>query len=246
MDPIEEIARAQSIDLVDEDGNPVRLAPAPGLSAAEIEDLQSGLGASLPRELRALLAHTSGIGGVLDAVDFTGMGLGGFDAPGIFPDGHTIAHDGFGNYWVVDLTPGERDVAPVFFACHDAPVILFQSPSVGHFLHEVFRMYVPPHASLVDDVHEDRLFNVWGENPGLIDHAAALQSDDEALRSFAAELGDRFAFVDLRDAPVGMGFSWGRYGPRTEIRRHGHVRLFAYARPEKKPGGALRRLLRGR
>ena len=245
MDPIEEIARAQSTDLVDEDGTPVQLAPAPGLSEAEIEDLQTGLGVRLPHELRALLAHTSGIDGVLDAVDFTGRGLAGFEAPDIFPAAHTIAHDGFGNHWVVDVTPADRDVAPVFFACHDAPVILFQGPSVGHFLHEVFRMYVPPHASRVDDVHEDRLFNVWGENPGVIERAAALESGDEALRSFAAELDDRFAFVDLRDAPVGMGFSWGRYGPRTEVRRHGHERIFAYARPEKRPG-VLRRLLRGR
>ena len=43
-----------------------------------------------------------------------------------------------------------------------------------------------------------------------------------------------------------MGFSWGRHGPRTEIRRNGHERLFAYARPPKKPPGRLRRLLRGR
>lgn len=245
MDPIEEIARAQSIDLVDEDGKPVQLAPAPGVSGSEIEDLQRGLGIGLPRELRALLAHTSGIDGVLAGLDFTGMGLGGLEAPDIFPHGHAIAHDGFGNHWVVDVTPGEQDVAPVFFACHDAPVILYQAPSVGHFLHEVFAMYVPPHASLVDDVHEDRLFDVWGQNPGVIERAAALESDDEALRSFAAELDDRFTFVDLRDVPAGMGFSWGRYGPRTEIRRHGHERLFAYAPPEKRRG-ALRRLLRGR
>lgn len=246
MDPIEEIARAQATDLVDRDGKPVELARAPGLSAAEIEDLQTGIGVRLPRELRALLAHTSAIDGVLDAVDFTGVDLGGFDAPDIFPAGHAIAHDGFGNYWVVDLTPVEHDVAPVFFACHDAPVILFQSPSIGHFLHELFRMYVPPHASLVDDVHADRLFNVWGENPAVIARAAALQRGDAALREFAAELDDRFAFVDLRDAPVGMGFSWGRYGPRTEIRRHGHERLFAYARPAKKPGGLLGLLRRRR
>jgi hypothetical protein len=96
-------------------------------------------------------------------------------------------------------------------------------------------MLVPPHASAIDDVHEDRLFNVWGDNPGTVEYSAALASD-ERLSGFAAELGDRFTFVDLRSPPVGMGFSWGRYGPRTEVRRHGHERLFAYARPEKKPG----------
>jgi hypothetical protein len=40
-----------------------------------------------------------------------------------------------------------------------------------------------------------------------------------------------------------MGVSWGRFGPRTELRRHGYERLFAHAPPEKKPG-LLSRLFR--
>jgi hypothetical protein len=47
---------------------------------------------------------------------------------------------------------------------------------------------------------------------------------DERLSAFAAELDDRFTFVDLRSSPVGMGFSWGRHGPRTDVP------------PEKSPG----------
>jgi hypothetical protein len=87
----------------------------------------------------------------------------------------------------------------------------------------------------VDDVHEDRLFNVWRDNPGTLDHSAAL-ANDERLSAFAGELDDRFTFVDLRSSPVGMGFSWGRYGPRTDLRRHRHERLFAHAPLEKRPG----------
>jgi hypothetical protein len=102
-------------------------------------------------------------------------------------------------------------------------------------------MLVPPHASAVDDVHEDRLFNVWRDNPGTLDRPAAL-AGDERLSAFAEKLDDRFTFVDLRSPPVGMGFSWGRYGPRTDVRRDGNERLFAYAPPERRPG-LLRRLL---
>lgn len=101
-------------------------------------------------------------------------------------------------------------------------------------------MYTPPHASLVDDVHEDRIFNVWRENPGVLDRAAALAGDDELCR-FAEGLDDRFVFVDLRSPEIGMGFSWGRYGPDTEFRRDGTRRLFAYAKPERRRG-RLRRL----
>lgn len=241
MDAIEEIERARSADLVDEDGNPVVLKLEPAAPDGLAEELEAELGVELPRELRALLAHAQGIDGVLDRIDFTGRSVS-FEHTDIFPAGLPFAHDGFGNHWVLDLVPGERDFAPVFFACHDPPVILYQGPSIAHFLHEAFRMCVAPHDSLVDDVHEDRLFDVWGSNPGVIDHAAALASGDEALRDFAAKLDDRFAIVDLRAPQIGMGFSWGRYGPRTEIRRYGRERLFACARPPKKTG-RLRRLL---
>jgi len=97
-------------------------------------------------------------------------------------------------------------------------------------------MNVPPHASLVDDVHEDRLFRVWRENPGAMTQAEARASDDPVLAAFAATLDERFFVVDLREVPVGMGFSWGRFGPRTEVRRHGWERVFACGRPERRPG----------
>jgi hypothetical protein len=240
MDPLEAIGRAQDTRLVEEDGDEVELELAPGLPPGEIELLADEVGVPLSRELRTLLERTAGIdGGPLDAIDFTGRSLS-FGGPEAFPSGLPIAGDGFGNFWVVDLTPEELETAPVFFVCHDPPVVIYQSPDIGDFLHEAFRMLVPPHASAVDDVHEDRLFNVWGDNPGTLDHAAAL-ADDERLSAVAAGLDDRFTFVDLRSPPVGMGFSWGRYGPLTEVRRHGHERLFAYAPPEKRPG-LLRRL----
>jgi hypothetical protein len=76
---------------------------------------------------------------------------------------------------------------------------------------------------------------VWRDDPGVLDRRSALAGDED-LHAFAEALDDRFVFVDLRSPEPGMGFSWGRYGPRTEIRRHGYVRLFAYARPERKPG----------
>jgi hypothetical protein len=30
-----------------------------------------------------------------------------------------------------------------------------------------------------------------------------------------------------------MGFSWGRYGPRTDVRRFGALPVFACSKPEK-------------
>jgi len=235
IDALEAIRRARATNLVGRDGAGVELALDPAVPPADVELLEVELGVPLSRELRTLLGETAGIsGGPLPIIDFTGQSLS-FGDPDALPWALPIAGDGFGNFWVVDLTPEETETAPVFFACHDAPVILYQSPTIGDFLHEAFRMLEPPHASAVDDVHEDRLFNVWRNNPGTLEYSAALASD-EPMRAFAAELDDRFVFVDLRSPPVGMGFSWGRYGPRTDVRRYGHERLFAYAPPERRPG----------
>ena len=55
---------------------------------------------------------------------------------------------------------------PIYFACHDPPVILYQADSLEQFLAELFRMFKPPHQSLVDDAHEDRFAHVWQTNLG--------------------------------------------------------------------------------
>jgi cell wall assembly regulator SMI1 len=232
MTAIEHIKAAQQAKLVDEDGEAVTIELSPALGTSQIDSLQKKVGQSLPEELRMIMSFCSGIDGCLDGIDFTGESMA-FEQKEVFPNGLPIARDGFGNFWVLDLTPQTTSVAPVFFACHDAPVILYQSADIASFLLEVFHMNMPPYKSLVDDVHEDRLFDVWRKNPGVIDQATASASSDAVLRAFASELPVHFQIVDLRKASPGMGFSWGRYGPRTEVRRHGFERIFAYAKPPK-------------
>lgn len=144
-----------------------------------------------------------------------------------------IASDGCGNYWVVDLCPGAKKWGPIYFCCHDAPVMLLQAATVNQFVSEVLKLYTPPHESLVESIREDRLFEVWRKNPGVISHADALASPDTEIRNFASGLEASSEIVDLRNAPIGLGFSWGRYGPRTEITHFGALPIFAYRRPEK-------------
>ena len=169
--------------------------------------------------------------GCFDGIDFTGNLS--YEQREIFPYGLPVMADGFGNFWVVDLTSEPTSTAPLFFACHDAPVILYQSPDLTTFLDEIFKLYQPPHKSLIDDVHEDRLFQVWRRNPQVIDHKAAMKSSDLAIATFASQLPPQFQIIDLRAVEPGMGFSWGRYGRKTELRRFGQQRIFAYAKPPK-------------
>ena len=81
------------------------------------------------------------------------------------PAGHPIAADGAGNFWVLDLTPDTVEVAPVFYLWHDPAVLVYLAPDLGTFLDQAVKKYVPPHTSLVDDVHEDRLYDVWRNRP---------------------------------------------------------------------------------
>ena len=238
LTPLEIIRRAQTGTLIDEDGNVVTLELFPGLSNTELQDFANRVPCRIPPEIAELLGACSGFSGTVEQVDFSGRDLM-FEFDAAFPYGLPIAADGYGNFWVVDLLPDATAWGPIYFACHDAPVILYQADSLEQFLRELFRMFEPPHQSLIDDVHEDRLAHVWRTNPGVLSHEQCLLLEDPVLSAFAGELDESFQIIDLRLAKPGDGFSWGRYGPKTQIQRFGTHAVFAY----KKPKSIISRLL---
>ena len=240
MKPIQIIRQAQLKDLSDEDGEPITLKLLPGLDKIEIRTFQASLPCPLTDSIQELLGFCRGFEGALaDPVDFTGKDII-FEQKDLFPYGLPIAADGFGNFWVVDLTPKSSEFGPIWFACHDAPVILYQSKNISEFLIELFKMCEPPYKSLIDDVHEDRIRNVWRNNPNVLSCEECVNSSDNVLKDFASLLDPTFQVIDLRDARPGDGFSWGRYGPNTIVKRHGYNQVFAY----KQKKGLFRRLLR--
>src|SRR5215204_7067 len=186
---------------------------------------------SNPPEIAELLGACRGFYGTVEQVEFTGRDLM-FEFEQAFPYGLLIAADGYGNFWVLDLHPDTTKWGSIYFACHDAPVILYQAGSLEQFLLELFRMFQPPHQSLIDDVHEDRLAHVWQTTPGVLSHEQCLRSGDPILSAFARELDESFQIIDLRLAKPGDGFSWGRYGPKTQIQRFGTHAVFAYKKPK--------------
>jgi len=228
--PLEIIRWAQAGTLLDEDGETVALELLPGLSDAELEDFARRVPCRVPSEIIELLRACSGFYGTIDQVDFAGR-IPTFEFDEAFPYGLPLAADGFGNFWVVDLHPDSARWGPIYFVCHDAPVILYQSDSLEEFLVELFRMFEPPHQSLIDDVHEDRPARVWKTNPGVLTYEQCLRSGDPILSALARELDDSFRIIDLRSAKPGDGFSWGRYGPNTRIKRFGAHAVFAYQKP---------------
>jgi hypothetical protein len=242
MSPLSILEAARHQTLVDSDRNGVALERFPGMSPDEIEEFAQTLPCPLPSDIRELLVVCKGVEGPMQKIDFTGSD-GAFEMLDIFPHGLPIAGDGFGNFWVVDLVPSSSTWGPIYYASHDPPTVAFQSADLSEFLTEVLRLYTPPNESLIEEVHEDRIAKIWRTNPGVVDLATARASEDPVLGGFGQELEGEWFLIDLRSAKPGDGFSWGRFGPQTVIRRAGEAPIFAYQRPTKR--GWLARLLGG-
>lgn len=230
---IELLKKNQETVFVDEDGNTDSFALLPPMTESEIAAFEKTLPCPLPDQIRELLRFARGFRGVLEEINFTGPD-DGFGLESIFPHAIPLAADGFGNFWIVDLTSESQSWGPVFYACHDAPVMVYQADSLQHFIEQAILFGNDPWKGEIDSVHEDLSHRIWGDNPGVLSHEHCLNSGDPDLKAFAESLDPSWQFIDLRKATLGDGFSWGRYGAKTANKRHGEKRIFAYQK--KSPG----------
>ena len=224
---IELLERAKGTVFINEDGleDPFELLPP--LSDQELESFAKKLPCPLPDEIRELLKFARGFKGVLDQIVFCDLQWG-FGMEEIFPHSISLAGDGFGNFWIVDLTSDTRSWGPILYACHDAPVVVYQCDDLLHFLEEAIRFGNKPWKSEIDNVHEEFVTRIWRNNPGVLAFEYCSNSTDPELKEFARSLDPTWQIVDLRNARLGDGFSWGRYGAKTKNKRFGEKRIFAY------------------
>ena len=231
-DTLREIAGKR---LVDTDDDVTVLELLPPATAEQIRALEASLPSPLPDEIRAALAVSTGLAnGPLES--FSLLDMEGFGLEEAFPHAYSIAHDGYGNYWILDLLPDTSDWGPVFFACHDPAVIAYQAPSIDAFLRDVVAQAPDDPRSPINKVHEEIVNHLWRDDASFITQPDALASSDTTLREFAATLTSDALIADLRAPVTGSGFAWGKFGPRTEIKRFGRNRLWALTRPPSKPG----------
>jgi SMI1 / KNR4 family (SUKH-1) len=224
--PIDVLRRAVHTERFDEDGDPIELEVLPPLTDEEVDEFRARLPCALPPHIRELLKFCRGFeGSAADAVDFLGEFPYAHDE--IFPNGLPIASDGYGNFWVVDLNARSTDFGPVYFACHDPPVIAFQSSSLSGFLTDLL-LPGDEETSAVNFVHEQATASIWEDDSVAVSRQEALSSTDSELRALAQQVPEGFFIADLRSVDVGAGFSWGKFGPDTRIVRHGIEPIFAY------------------
>ena len=131
MNPIIDfLKQTEGTVFVNEDGLKDSFKLRPPMTEQEILAFEAGLTFPLPEEMRELLRFAKGFEGVLDdGVDFADAV--GFGHEEIFPHARSLAADGYGNFWIVDLTRESKSFGPIFYACHDAPVIVYQTDGYG-------------------------------------------------------------------------------------------------------------------
>jgi hypothetical protein len=223
---IEILKRAMRTERFDEDGDPIQLALLPPMTDGELEQLRARLPCVLPEHIVQLLKFCRGFdGSPAHPVDLAGELA--YEHEEIFPHGLPIAGDGYGNFWVVDLNANSVDFGPIYFACHDPPVIALQSISLASFLADLL-ISDSEDGSVIDFVHEQATFTIWKADPLARTRAEAVRSGDAELKAFSDRLPERFLIADLRGADIGEGFSWGRFGSDTRILRLGALPIFAY------------------
>ena len=210
----------------DEELTPVLQQP---VSHARIVELERKLGFALPPELREILTLAAGLEledpEFGDPIDFAGIDRCGYED--LFGWTLTPCTDGAGNDWVIELRPDQEVLGPVWFLCHDAPVLVYQSPDLATFLADNLRYLQPPHDGPIRHVVEHAVHDVWTQKLD-VPRADLLESQDPLLRTFANALPEGWFIRDLRHAKPGDGMPIGRFGPKTPLARAGDEFVFAY------------------
>ena len=228
----------------DKNGNPIHGKLLPAASKSDLLEVEANIPCPIPPHIRDVLETTRGLVPTLDSIDFTGLSLKDLiETADLCPHGWPIAGDQFGNFWVLDLLPNSKDWGPVFYLCHDPPVFVLQAHTFEEFVAQLIAYAQKEKDSPIEKVHEDTALRIYHDNPNVqsFEDASQLVGDGQ-LSAFAATLDKNYQFIDMRKARVGDGFSWGRYGPDTEIKRAGEQRIFAY----KKKLGFWQKLFGGK
>jgi SMI1 / KNR4 family (SUKH-1) len=216
----------------DAKGNVYQLHLKPGLPQSQLSEFEERLAAPLPNEVRGLLTFTSGFNfKPFWEVDFSAKKMFGLEE--ILPLGLTIATDGSGNDWVVDIKNGTGEWGPVLFMSHDPPVAVIQAPDLAHFIEQVFELGRPEHKSQLDSVSKAATSRIWSDDPYLLDLGASRVASDPSLAEFSKQLPETFHVADLRALEIGSGFAWGRAGANSGIRRYGSELLFGVEAAKK-------------
>ncbi len=198
-----------------EDGDEYNIELLPGLSDNEIDNLAKGLPTGeMPYDIRELLRFTKGFEFYgIDEITFDGVGQFGFE--NIFPFSVQLGHDGFGNFWILDID-SKGNWGNVFYVCHDPSVVVKHSENLSEFIKHIDEYGKDTENSNLNIIHEKTVFDIWKNNNGFIEIVEARNSNDILLKNFSLTLADNFLIADLRNKPNKYGFACGKFGSNID------------------------------
>lgn len=228
MDLIELLRRLANEELVREDGMPIRASVMPLGTGMNEESFRERPPEVMQPEFAALVEKCSGLQvGYLEVL-FTEHRMQGYGF--LLADWMGVLDDGFGNHWAMEL--GATDPAgPVWFVCHDPPVMTLAAPTLAGFLDLVVDMHrkKPRHGfNPLCDPHKDakRVYDDPSRRGVVVERLRG--GSDATLASVAASLPDDAVVFDLRapESPV-RGFVWEGLDPYADHLPTGHATIRA-------------------
>ena len=219
MTNLEIIQELKQSTFTDEDGEQYKLEFQKGLSDDEIEHLKNRFpNSTISDEISQILQVTKGWDGYgPEMVYFDSIGEFGFTE--LSPNSIALGHDGFGNYWVLDLNE-KGELGKVFFACHDPAVFVINSQNLNEYLSHLLDFYKNPTDSNLISIDDKITFDIWKNNENL-NPKIEFQNHNPEFNNFLDKFeGDDWTVADLRKERNKDGFPWGKIGPNQFTERH--------------------------
>ncbi len=238
MRNIEIIKTLKESTFTDEDGEDYSLEFQDGLTDSEINELEQHFpNRTLDNELKEILKVTCGWEGYgLERVDFSSIGQFGFTE--LSPYSITLGHDGFGNFWILDIL-NDGSLGHVYYACHDPAVFVKYTKDLNGFLQSLIEFYESPSENYLNEVHENVVFEIWKNGGNMYEKLDFLNKNNQ-FSDFLNEFeGDEWVIADLRNSANKEGFAWGRLGPNNLTQRHPNELIWVIKNKKK---GFFRRL----
>lgn len=197
-----------------EDEDHYRVELLYGMTDDDIRAFKSALPSqNLPDEYEELLRFSTGFKFLsFDEIRFEDLGVFGFEE--VFPISIQLAGDGFGNFWILDID-SKGNWNSVYYVCHDPPVVVKQADDLSQFIKQVDEFGKIGRESVIDVIHEKTVFDIWMAKQGIMEK----NENDYDFGERAIDYPKLYQIADLKDAPVGTGFPWGKAGPRSKIIR---------------------------
>lgn len=234
MTPLEKLKSILNEKYISEDNEEYQVQLLEGLTEEQINTLAERFPSKyIPLEIKELLKFARGFEfyGV-EEITFDGIEQFGFEE--FFPHSVQLAGDGFGNFWILDVSKN-GDWGNVFYVCHAPAVIIKHSDNLTQFIDHVNEFGKNGNKSNLDIIHEKVVMDIWSKNNSFTELENARQSNDSTLKNFALSLPDNFVIADLRNKPIQSGFAWGKFGPNIDKTiRHESELLWGIEKQTKK------------